>query len=212
MAERLRQKQDRTMAAREESPERRCIVSGEARAKDALIRFVAGPDGTIVPDVAERLPGRGVWVSANRASLQKAVKTGAFSRALKMSVKTPDDLIERVAALLASRVLDYVGFARRSGKAVAGFMTVDKWLREGRVAVLFAATDGAQGGAGKLKALAPDLPVLEIFASDELGAAFGRAHAVHAAVAAGPLADAIRREADRLAGFRTNELHRKTAE
>jgi len=200
------------MAAREESSERRCIVSGEARAKDALIRFVAGPDGTVVPDVAERLPGRGVWVSADRASLEKAVKTGAFSRALKTSVKAPDDLIARVASLLASRVLDYVGLARRSGKAAVGFMTVDKWLREGRVALLFAASDGAQGGAGKLKALAPDLPVLEMFASDELGAAFGRAHAVHAAIAGGPLADAIRREADRLAGFRTIEMNRKTAE
>ena len=200
------------MAAREESSERRCIVSGEARAKDALIRFVAGPDGTVVPDVAEHLPGRGVWVSADRASLEKAVKTGAFSRALKTSVKAPDDLIARVASLLASRVLDYVGLARRSGKAAVGFMTVDKWLREGRVALLFAASDGAQGGAGKLKALAPDLPVLEMFASDELGAAFGRAHAVHAAIAGGPLADAIRREADRLAGFRTIEMNRKTAE
>lgn len=206
MAERLRQERDRTMAARGDSPERRCIVSGEAHAKDALIRFVAGPDGTVVPDVAERLPGRGVWVSANRASLEKAIKTGAFARALKTSVIAPDDLVERVASLLASRVLGYVGFARRSGKAVAGFMTVGKWLREGRVAVLFAASDGAQGGAGKLKALAPDLPVLEIFTSDELGAAFGRSHAVHAAVAAGPLADAIRRETDRLAGFRIRQI------
>ena len=206
MAERLRQELDRTIAAREDSPERRCIVSGAAQPKDALIRFVAGPDGTVVPDVAERLPGRGVWVSADSASLEKAIKTGAFSRALKASVRAPDDLVSRVASLLASRVLDYVGFARRSGTAVAGFMTVDKWLRGGRVAVLFAASDGAQGGAAKLKALAPDLPVLEIFTSGELGAAFGRSHAVHAAVAAGPLADAIHREADRLAGFRIKQI------
>lgn len=194
------------MGAREDSPERRCIVSGEARPKSALIRFVAGPDGTVVPDVAERLPGRGVWVSAERAVLEKAVKTGAFARALKTSVTAPDDLIERVASLLAARALDYVGLARRSGKAVAGFMAVGKWLREGRVAVLFAASDGAQGGAVKIKALAPDLPVLETFTSDELGAAFGRSHAVHAAIAAGPLADAIRREADRLAGFRNKQI------
>lgn len=203
MAVRLRQERNRTVAAREESPERRCIVSGEARPKDALIRFVAGPDGTVVPDVAERLPGRGVWVSAERAALEKAIKTGAFSRALKMSVKAPDDLVARVEALLAARVLDHVGFARRSGKAVAGFMTVDKWLREGRAAVLFAASDGAKGGAIKIKALAPELPVLELFTSDELGAAFGRSHVVHAAIAAGSLADTIRRETGRLAGFRT---------
>jgi predicted RNA-binding protein YlxR (DUF448 family) len=194
------------MAVREGSPERRCIVSGETRSKDALIRFVAGPDGTIVPDVAERLPGRGVWISSDRASLEKAAKTGAFARALKAPAKVSDDLVERVASLLASRCLDYVGFARRSGRAVAGFMTVDKWLRDGRAAILFAASDGAQGGAAKLRALAPDLPVLELLTSDELGVAFGRSHVVHAAIAAGPLANAIRRETDRLAGFRTKQV------
>ena len=199
------------MAAREKSPERRCIASGEVRPKDALIRFATGPDGAVVPDVAERLPGRGVWVSADRVSLEKAVKTGVFSRAFKASVIAPDDLTDRVASLLASRVLDHVGFARRSGQAIAGFMTVDKWLREGCVAVLFAASDGAQGGASKLKALAPELPVLELFTSDELGAAFGRSHVVHAAIAAGSLADTIRRETGRLAGFRS-KLNRKPAE
>lgn len=194
------------MAAREESPERRCIVSGETGSRDSLIRFVAGPDGAVVPDVAERLPGRGVWVTAERSVLEKAVKTGAFARALKGPARAPDDLTGRVAALLAMRCLDYVGFARRSGQAVAGFMTVDKWLREGRAAILFAASDGAQGGAAKLKAKAPDLPVVELFSSDELGAAFGRSHVVHAVVAAGPLAAAIRREALRLAGFRPRHV------
>jgi len=203
MAAGVRQKRDRTVAEREEAPERRCIVSGEAWPKDALIRFVAGPDGTVVPDVAERLPGRGVWVSAKHATLAKAVAGNAFARALKAPVKAPDDLVERVASLLASRCLDYVGLARRSGQAVAGFMAVDKWLRERRAALLLAASDGAPGGIAKLKAQAPDLPVLELFTSHELGAAFGRSHVVHAAIAAGPLADVIRREADRLAGFRT---------
>ena len=29
-----------------------------------MVRFVLGPEGEMVPDVAGRLPGRGFWLSA----------------------------------------------------------------------------------------------------------------------------------------------------
>ena len=32
-------------------------------APDALMRFVVGPDGAVVPDIDERLPGRGLWLT-----------------------------------------------------------------------------------------------------------------------------------------------------
>ena len=46
--------------------ERRCLVSGEVLAEDRLVRFAADPDGNVVPDVAAVLPGRGMWVRADR--------------------------------------------------------------------------------------------------------------------------------------------------
>ncbi|HXZ02050.1 MAG TPA: RNA-binding protein [Stellaceae bacterium] len=186
----------------ETGPERRCLASGAVRAKSELVRFVVAPGGRIVPDVAGKLPGRGLWLTAGRDIVALAVTKRLFARAARQPVIVDDDLAERVEALLAERCRDHIGFARRAGQAVMGFAKVEAALARGKAAVLLAAADGAADGRGKLRALAPELPVVEQLTGAELGVAFGREHVVHAALAPGPIARALMADAARLAGFR----------
>ncbi len=172
------------------------------RAKPELIRFVVGPDGRIHPDVAERLPGRGLWTLARRDIVARAVKKRLFGRAARMAVEVDEDLDRRVEGLLVRRAIDLIGLARRAGLAVCGFAKVEAALNAGKAAVLVAASDGGADGRGKLRARAPGLPVVAVLTSAELGAAFGRESAVHAILGAGPLAEAFLAVAGRLAGFR----------
>jgi uncharacterized protein len=167
-----------------------------------LLRFVVAPDGTIVPDLAGRLPGRGLWLTARRDIVAAAVTKRLFARAARRPVIVDDGLADRVEALLAKRCLDHIGLARRAGRAVMGFTKVQAALQAGKAAVLVAAADGAADGRGKLKALAPSLPLVERLTSAELGAAFGREHVVHAALLPGRLADAFLADMARLGGFR----------
>ncbi|WP_342240240.1 RNA-binding protein [Inquilinus sp. OTU3971] len=188
-----------------EGPERRCIATGAVRPKAELIRFVVGPDGEVVPDLAERLPGRGLWVSAEREALRRAQAKGLFAKAARRSVRAPDDLVDRVEALLHRSCIDLIGMARRAGQAVAGYEKVHAWLAEGRAAVLLAASDGAADGRAKLAALAAavrPVPLVEIFSADTLGMAFARDRMVHAAIARGGLAERLVAEAARLNGIR----------
>jgi uncharacterized protein len=172
------------------------------RAKSELIRFVLGPDGRIHPDVAERLPGRGLWTLARRDIVARAVKKRLFGRAARATVGVDEDLDRRVEELLVRRAIDLIGLARRAGLAVCGFAKVEAALGAGKAAVLIAASDGSADGRGKLKARAPGLPLVEALTSAELGAAFGRGSAVHALLRAGPLAETFLAVAGRLAGFR----------
>ncbi|HYM03313.1 MAG TPA: RNA-binding protein [Stellaceae bacterium] len=188
--------------AEAEGPLRRCFVSGEVRPKSELLRLVVAPDGRVVPDVAGRLPGRGLWLSARRDIVAAAVAKRLFARAARQPVTVEDGLADRVEALLAQRCRDDIGLARRAGRAVMGFTKVHAALAAGKVGVLLAAGDGAADGRGKLRALAPKLPLVDRLTSAELGAAFGREHVVHAAVAPGRLARALLADAERLAGFR----------
>ena len=55
---------------RADGPERRCIATGEVQPKHGLIRFVVGPEGQVVPDLSEKLPGRGIWVAADRRAVR----------------------------------------------------------------------------------------------------------------------------------------------
>ena len=63
--------------------ERRCLASGETRDPLDMVRFVLSPDGVVTPDIARKLPGRGVWVSADRKSLEKTIALKSFSRGFK---------------------------------------------------------------------------------------------------------------------------------
>lgn len=173
------------------------------RPKQDLIRFVVGPDGRVHPDVAERLPGRGLWTLARRDIVARAVKKRLFGRAARAAVGVDEDLDQRVEALLARRAIDLIGLARRAGLAVCGFAKVEAALAAGRVAVLIAASDGSTDGRGKLRMRAPRLPLVETLTSAELGSAFGREGAVHAVLGPGPLAEAFLAAAGRLAGFRS---------
>lgn len=185
----------------ETGPERRCVLTGERRAKEAMIRFVVGPDGTLVPDLAARLPGRGMWLSAKAAVLEDRRLGQAFARAAKARVTVPDDLRAGLIAGLERRVADLIGLARRAGQAVAGFVVAREWVASGRAGLVVEARDGAADGRRKLLAGAA-VPVVAPLTASALGAVFARDHVVHAAIAQGRLAHAIAVEAHRLAGVR----------
>lgn len=199
-------------APRESGPLRRCLATRAVRPKAALLRFVIGPDGALVPDLAGKLPGRGLWVSADRAALELAVKKNLFAKAAEASVRVPEDLAEEIVRLLRRRCLELIGLARGAGQAVAGFEKVREWLARGRAAVLLEASDGAADGRRRLQAARargeairagePEGPaVIDLFTAAELAAALGREHVVHAALAAGGLARALETDAARLAGL-----------
>ncbi|WP_240655181.1 RNA-binding protein [Rhodovarius crocodyli] len=181
-------------------PLRRCLATREVLPKEAMIRFVVGPENQVVPDLTGRLPGRGMWLKADARALETALKKGGFSRAAKGGVKVPDNLAEVLRYLLSERLADLLGMARRAGAAVAGFQKVQEWLQAKRVGVLVEATDGSEAERARLVGRA-ELPVVVALPRERMGQAFGREAAVHVAIAPGKLADAIRQEASRLSGL-----------
>lgn len=185
-----------------EEPERRCIVSGEVQPKAGLVRFVIGPEDLVVPDVAGKLPGRGIWVEASRASIDKAARKGLFSRSAKRPVRADPALGDLVEALIAQRVITLLSLARKAGEAVVGFEKVKSWLETGRAVALIQAHDGSERGKTKLWPPEGENTFVGCLSAAELGLAFGREHAIHGALAPGGLADRVIEEAARLAGLR----------
>jgi uncharacterized protein len=194
------------MAGRGRESLRRCLVTRDCRPPGQLLRFVLDPEGRVQPDVDARLPGRGMWLSADRNVLNKAVAGNLFARTARAPARVAPDLVEQVESLLARRALATLGLARRAGQVALGFDQVRPWLRCGAAAVLVAARDGAADGRRKLRRLAPELPLVVAFASAELGAALGRESVVHVAVAPGGLAQRLLQDVERLAGFRPDVI------
>lgn len=186
------------------APERRCILSGETGPRAALIRFVLSPSGEIVPDVAGRLPGRGMWLLAQRPTLEEAARRNPFARVLKRPVSVGADLPGLTESLLLRRCLDFVSLARRAGQATAGYEAVVEALRKVPPGgLLLAARDAGADGRAKLAQFqGSGLRVVAALSAEEIGGIFGRARVVIALIAPGRLADRLVGEGARLAGVR----------
>jgi predicted RNA-binding protein YlxR (DUF448 family) len=181
---------------------RRCIVSGSTLPASSLVRFVVGPGDCVVPDICATLPGRGMWLSADRNTVKTAQAQRHFGRAARRAVNVDDYLVDQVESLLAQRCIDLIGLARRGGQAICGFEKVRGWLEEGGVGCLVIAEESAASGCEKLVFMSADAPVIRALMADEIGRAFGREHSVFAALKTGGLARKFVVDAERLNGFR----------
>lgn len=155
-----------------------------------------------MPDVLEKLPGRGIWVAAKRDALDAAMRQGLFGRAARKQVTVPATLPADVEKLLARRLTDRLSMARKAGLAVAGFERVKDWLGRGEARILFQATDGSDRGKSRLHPPGGRGSFFEVLTASELGLSFGRERVIHAALGSGGLTEMVREDAIRLSGVR----------
>jgi uncharacterized protein len=207
--------QDRGIRRGEEGPERLCAVTRRACDPELLLRFVSGPDGAVVPDLARKLPGRGIWLTATRSTVLQAVRQKIFARSFKREVIASDQLADLVGELMLKRVLEYLALANKAGLAVSGFAKVDRALDKGRIHALLQASDGAGDGIRKLdqkfvhvlrEADVPetgrDRRTVRFLTIEELSLAIGRSNVVHAGLLVGGTSKTFLIEAERLLRYR----------
>lgn len=191
---------------------RSCIVTGEKLEKQHLIRFVVSPENEIVPDLKGKLPGRGVWVKANKKHVGEAIKKDHFSKALKMKVSASEGLGNLIEELLDKQAISALAIANKAGSLVTGFSKVDGAIRSGKVALLLHASDSAADGRRKLASATAFVDhmegdkvlVRECWTIDQMSKSLGVGNAVHvAAIQSGAtrnLIDAI----DQLSNYQAN--------
>jgi uncharacterized protein len=190
---------------------RRCVVTRTERSPDDLIRFVVDPAGGVVADLARKLPGRGVWVTADKASIAAAVKANAFAKSLKRQVAVAPDLPDRVESLFVKRALEALSLANKAGLVTTGFEKVEALLNAGRAAILLHGMDAAADGTRRLDrkfgAIQQDkgqpAPVVDWLTIGQMSLAMGRSNVVHAGLKQGGATNRFLREAERLRRYRS---------
>ena len=193
--------------------ERTCIVTGMKDAPEAMLRFALSPDGSVVPDIRRKLPGRGVWTQLNFETVRRAAMKQAFSRAFRARAEAPASLAETVDTLLERDALQALSIANKAGLVLAGAVKVNSAIEAGQVAALIQASDGAADGAAKraralrvnLGPAAEAVARVDLFTSGQLDLALGRANVIHAALKHGAASSAFLARADRLRRYREGE-------
>ena len=206
----------------DELAERTCIVTREVMDPSALIRFVAGPDGSVVPDLKRNLPGRGVWVTATKSCVEQAVSKALFARGLKTKVKVDPNLPDLVEKLHLDAALGALGFARKAGQCITGAGKVDGLIRSGKAIAVIHATDGSEDGLRKVGQAVhaaeqgfgdegesgvrrKRVKIWRIFSSTQLNVALGATNVIHAALIDGGAARNFANRAAELSNYREME-------
>ena len=189
-----------------DGPIRQCALTRERKPQTELIRFVRSPDGYAVPDILEKIPGRGAWVTATRGAVEEAGNASALNRAFKADTKPMPDAATLIERQLTQRCIGLIGMAKKSGVAIIGFDQVRAYLRHKEPGWLLEASDGAEDGRNKVhflaKAIYDHVGVAGALSSTELGMAFGRDSVIHGLLEAGRLAESFGVAYQRLKGFR----------
>jgi predicted RNA-binding protein YlxR (DUF448 family) len=176
-----------------------------------MVRFVLDPEGVVTPDIQGKLPGRGVWVSSDRKSLEKVIALKSFARGFKGKAKVEGDLIALTERLLMRRILGLITMARKAGVIALGNDQVQSMAREAAIAFRIEASDGSKDGRSKIRTLAkamnreqdlPDPIVLGCFTAAEIGQALARESIVHAAIKPCKLAKSMKIDVHKWSGFR----------
>lgn len=203
-------------------PMRRCLATGVSMPAGRLIRFVAGPDGVVVPDIEGRLPGRGLWVSCRRDMVETVVSRGLFARGARRAVTAMtgpngESLAVRVDTLLERRALERLAMVRKAGRFVFGALRVGEALDRlagrgpaaegaGGAPVLLLASDAAADGRSVSAKFAnrarTELSRCALFDAASLGRLAGRDNVVHALVLPGAGAKHFQQAMDRLSAYR----------
>jgi len=213
LADRRRQL-DAELAVHGDGRLRLCAATREAVDASELIRFVADPAGNVVPDLQRRLPGRGVWIKAEKAIVAKAAQANVFARSLKRAAKAAPDLADHVDQLIEKRVLGALALANKAGLVTTGFQQVDELVEKGAAAILVQGSDAAQGGREKLarkfvavaRASGRSPIMVTNLTTEQLSLAIGRSNVVHAALTQGGTAERFKEEAERLSRYRSGPV------
>jgi len=172
--------------------ERLCIATREVRPVGELMRFVVGPDGSVVPDLKRRLPGRGVWITARRHLVEEAVRRRMFGRGFKADVKVSAELADELDRLLERSALNALSIAHKAGLVILGFGKVETAVATAPLVALIRARDAGEESGRRLAAAlrrradhGAGAKIVEVFPSAQLDLALGRLNVVHAALLAG---------------------------
>ena len=195
---------------------RMCIVTRQSGSTDELIRFVAGPDGTIVPDLKRQLPGRGCWVTAERAVIEKALAKKLFARALKTDVKAGPELLALLDRLMAQQLAGMMSMARKAGQFISGATKVDASVRSGKSLAVFHATDAAPDGVRKINqarkawtlgsGAETEIPSFRLFSEQEMDELMGQNAFIHACALAGQAGEGVVKRAKMLERYRNGDI------
>ena len=160
---------------------RKCIVEVVTKPTSELLRFVM-IGNTLYPDFNKKLPGKGIYVTNNRISLETALAKKLFNKVTRHNLKIDDDFVNIVENIIKTQALNSLNIARKAGALVAGFEKVKEEIKKNKVEFIIQALDAGKDGKEKIAFLAKSVEIFNLFSIDELDITLNKENTVHIAI------------------------------
>lgn len=186
-----------------------CIHSGVALEEDRLMRFVIGPEDVLYPDFSADLPGKVLWCSLFRQTVQDAINNNSFAKAAGQDVTIPAGLMDQVERGLRQKALSLLSMTKKAGHLLTGAEKAEQMLRSGKAGIYLTAAARDADTREKLTFLAlnADRParIVDMFTSEELSRASGANKVFHAVMSRGGTTDRFFSHVKRMHLFRNQD-------
>lgn len=189
-----------------DSPQRTCLGCKTSKDQILLLRFVQTPEMEILPDIENRLPGRGAYTCMNKRCLSTAIERQQFKRSFKhdVTVMPAEQMIYHVRQQLESRIVGLIGLANKAGKVTGGGSMVIEALRcKNKPGLVIVALDASDGIGFKIIQAAEHNNVQhrEVLTKNDFGAILNKAPRSAIAVPSGGFVTQMLKAIDRYRNF-----------
>ena len=116
--------------------------------KDDFIKISLSPDNKLIPDLSDKLPGKSVWLPADKALIVDILRKEDLKTYFGVSKIFSSDLVSLIEMVLRKRILSSISMTKKSGVLVIGLDAIKTQLIQKRHCLILVAI-GAKSVADK---------------------------------------------------------------
>ena len=88
--------------------------------KDNLIKICLSPDNKLIPDLCDKLPGKSVWLPADKALIVNILRKEDLKKYFRVSKIYSTDLVSIIEMILRKKILSSISMTKKSGVLAIG--------------------------------------------------------------------------------------------
>ena len=134
--------------------------------KDDFIKICLSPDNKLIPDLRDNLPGKSVWLPANKTLIVDILRKEDLKPYFGVSKISSPDLVSIIELMLRKKILSSSSMTKKSGVLAIGLDAIKTQLIQKRHCLIIVAR-GAKSLAEKSFFVSKNMNTLSSVSNDE---------------------------------------------
>ena len=172
--------------------------------KDNFIKICLSPDNILIPDLCDKLPGKSVWLPADKALIVDILRDEDLKTYFGISKIYSPDLVSIIEMVLRKKIVSSISMTKKSGVLAVGLDAIKAQLIQNSHCLIIVAM-GAKGLANKSYFASENVSVFEgLLEQKDLEKSTGKINVKYVGVFSKNFKKTIQVDLNKLKGFIDN--------